>query len=86
VGFIWISLPELTVVDIFHARRALQSAVAQVPLQRPVLPPVPLAVNEQAQRHFEAQAVDVSVLLLLLVRIPGQPEHDSGLKANTIPG
>ena len=34
------------IVDVLDAGRALQPAVAQATVQRPVLAPVPLAVNE----------------------------------------
>ena len=65
------------IVDVFDAGRSLQSRVAQTALQRAVLAPVPLTVDEQAEPFFEAELVDVGLLHLLLQGL-GHAAHAHG--------
>ena len=53
------------VVDVFHAGRAEQSPFFQAPGQGPVLPPVPLLIDQQRQAFFERKLTILRVLLLL---------------------
>src|SRR4051794_15146227 len=65
------------IVDVFDASWSLQARLAEPALQRPVLSPVPLPIDEQAEPFFKAELVDVGLLHLLLQGL-GHAAHAHG--------
>src|SRR5215467_12996453 len=68
-----------TKVYVFHAGWPLQSGIPDPPLQRPVLPPVPLPVYQQREALFEAELRRLRFFLLLSKSI-GHAAHAHGVQ------
>ena len=62
---LFVQAPGGAEIDIFPAGGTLEPGFLESSVQRPVLPPVPLPVDQQREALFEAELSGLGILLLL---------------------